>query len=56
MRFKNSDPIADSSLVIMSTEVFDDGGYLCRVSAFPSGNFDLQMSIVVWSEWKRPPR
>lgn len=50
VRFKNSDPIVDSSLVIMSTEVSDQGGYLCRIAAFPSGNFDTEMSIIVWSE------
>lgn len=50
VRFRNSDPILDSSLVIMSTDVADEGGYLCRISTFPLGNFDREMSIIVWSE------
>lgn len=52
VRFQNSDPVVDSSLVIMNTEVSDRGGYLCRIVAYPSGNFDMEMSIIVWSEWK----
>lgn len=50
VRFRSSDPILDSSLVIMSTDVADEGGYLCRISTFPLGNFDREMSIIVWSE------
>ncbi|XP_068444104.1 nectin-4 [Clinocottus analis] len=49
VRFKNSEPTADSSLVIMSTEVSDEGKYLCRISTFPSGNFDREMSLIVWT-------
>ncbi|XP_056298786.1 nectin-4 isoform X2 [Pseudoliparis swirei] len=49
VRFKNSEPTLDSSLVIMSTEVSDEGKYLCRISTFPSGNFDRDMSVVVWT-------
>lgn len=52
VRFKNSDPVVDSSLVIMSTEVSDRGRYLCHIVAYPSGIFDMEMSIIVWSEWK----
>ncbi len=50
VRFKNSDPILDSSLVIMSTEVSDEGKYTCHIITFPSGNFDREMSLIVWSE------
>lgn len=50
VRFKNSEPMLDSSLVIMSTEVSDEGKYLCRITTFPSGTFDRDMSVVVWSE------
>lgn len=50
VRFKNSDPIVDSSLVIMSTEVSDEGKYICRITTFPLGNFDKAMSVIVWSE------
>ncbi|XP_041820516.1 nectin-4 isoform X2 [Chelmon rostratus] len=49
VRFKNSDPTVDSSLVIMSTEVSDEGKYICHISTFPSGNFDREMSLIVWT-------
>ncbi|XP_076581230.1 nectin-4 isoform X1 [Chaetodon auriga] len=49
VRFKNSDPTVDSSLVIMSTEVSDEGKYICRISTFPSGNFDRELSLIVWT-------
>uniref|UniRef100_H3CDX2 Nectin cell adhesion molecule 4a n=1 Tax=Tetraodon nigroviridis TaxID=99883 RepID=H3CDX2_TETNG len=49
VRFKNSDPTVDSALVIMSTEVSDEGTYLCHVSTFPSGNFEMGISITVWT-------
>lgn len=51
VRFKGSDPTVDSSLVIMSTEVTDEGKYICHISTFPSGNFDRGMSLIVWSEF-----
>lgn len=51
VHFKNSDPILDSSLVITSTDMADEGGYLCRISTFPLGNFDMGMSIIVWSKF-----
>ncbi|XP_068570036.1 nectin-4 [Cebidichthys violaceus] len=47
VRFKSSEPTVDSSLVIMSTEVSDEGQYICRISAFPYGNFDREMSLIV---------
>ncbi|CAN9509715.1 unnamed protein product [Ophioblennius macclurei] len=49
VRFKNSDPVMDSSLVIISTEVSDEGNYLCHISTFPSGNFDRAVSLIVWT-------
>ncbi|CAJ1086640.1 nectin-4 isoform X1 [Xyrichtys novacula] len=49
VRFKSSDPTLDSSLVIMSTEVSDEGKYMCHISTFPSGNFDTEMSLIVWT-------
>ncbi|CAM9149350.1 unnamed protein product, partial [Lampetra planeri] len=49
VRFKSSDPTADSSLVILTTEVSDEGEYFCRISTFPSGNFDREMSLIVWT-------
>uniref|UniRef100_A0A3Q0SZE7 Nectin cell adhesion molecule 4a n=1 Tax=Amphilophus citrinellus TaxID=61819 RepID=A0A3Q0SZE7_AMPCI len=49
VHFKSNQPTVDSSLVIMGTEVSDEGKYICRVSAFPSGNFDTHMSLIVWT-------
>ncbi|KAF0039049.1 hypothetical protein F2P81_009533 [Scophthalmus maximus] len=49
VRFRSSEPTVDSSLVIMSTEVSDEGEYICRISTFPSGNFDSEMSLIVWT-------
>ncbi|XP_069578867.1 nectin-4 [Brachyistius frenatus] len=49
LRFKNNEPTVDSSLVIMNTEVSDEGKYICRISTFPSGNFDREMSLIVWT-------
>lgn len=49
VRFKSSDPTIDSSLVIMSTEVSDEGKYVCHISTFPSGNFDTEVSLIVWT-------
>ncbi|XP_073330769.1 nectin-4 [Pagrus major] len=49
VRFKSNDPTLDSSLVIMSTDVTDEGKYICRISTFPSGNFDRKMSLIVWT-------
>ncbi|KAM9836400.1 nectin-4-like isoform 2-T2 [Aulostomus maculatus] len=48
-RFRGSDPTVDSSLVIMSTKVSDEGEYLCQISTFPSGNFEIRMSLIVWT-------
>ncbi|XP_034712647.1 nectin-4 [Etheostoma cragini] len=49
VRFKSTEPTVDSSLVIMSTEVSDEGKYLCHVNTYPSGNFDREMSLIVWT-------
>ncbi|XP_041634867.1 nectin-4 [Cheilinus undulatus] len=49
VRFKSSDPTLESSLVIMNTEVSDEGRYICHISTFPSGNFDTEMSLIVWT-------
>uniref|UniRef100_A0A8C5H9Z8 Nectin-4-like n=1 Tax=Gouania willdenowi TaxID=441366 RepID=A0A8C5H9Z8_GOUWI len=49
VRFKGSDPTIDSSLVIMNTEVSDEGDYICHVSTFPSGNFDREIKLIVWT-------
>ncbi|XP_044039043.1 nectin-4 [Siniperca chuatsi] len=49
VRFKSNEPTSDSSLVIMSTEISDEGKYTCHISTFPSGNFDSEMSLIVWT-------
>ncbi|XP_068164397.1 nectin-4 [Antennarius striatus] len=49
VHFVNSDPIVDSSLVILSTDVSDEGRYECRISTFPLGNFEIVMSLIVWT-------
>ncbi|XP_054656120.1 nectin-4 isoform X2 [Dunckerocampus dactyliophorus] len=49
VRFKSSDPTVDSSLVVMSTDVSDEGTYICRITIFPLGNFDRAMSLTVWT-------
>ncbi|CAL8326563.1 unnamed protein product [Lota lota] len=49
VRFRGSEPMLDSTLVIMSTEVTDEGRYTCHISTFPSGNFDQQLSLTVWT-------
>ncbi|XP_055363125.1 nectin-4 isoform X2 [Betta splendens] len=49
VRFHSSKPTEDSSLVLLSTEVSDEGLYTCRVSTYPTGNFEDQMSLVVWT-------
>lgn len=49
VRFKSSDPTVDSSLVIMNTEVSDEGTYICRFTTFPAGSFDTEMSLIVWT-------
>uniref|UniRef100_A0A3P8TJH4 Ig-like domain-containing protein n=1 Tax=Amphiprion percula TaxID=161767 RepID=A0A3P8TJH4_AMPPE len=43
------EPTLDSSLVIMSTEVSDSGKYICHVNTFPTGSFDREMSLTVWT-------
>ncbi|XP_008285379.1 poliovirus receptor-related protein 4 isoform X2 [Stegastes partitus] len=49
VRFQSSEPTLDSSLVIMNTEVSDEGKYICHVNVFPTGNFDREMSLTVWT-------
>ncbi|XP_041841377.1 nectin-4 [Melanotaenia boesemani] len=49
VRFKSSEPTVDSTLVIMSTGLSDEGMYICHISTFPSGNFDNEMSLIVWT-------
>ncbi|KAG7462195.1 hypothetical protein MATL_G00200030 [Megalops atlanticus] len=49
VHFESSDPMENSALIIRSTEVSDEGRYTCHISTFPSGNFDTQLSLTVWT-------
>ncbi|CAB1428477.1 unnamed protein product [Pleuronectes platessa] len=49
VHFRSSEPTVDSSLVFRSTEVSDEGKYICHIITFPSGNFDSVMSLTVWT-------
>ncbi|KAM4565239.1 nectin-4-like [Fundulus diaphanus] len=49
VRFKSKQPTVDPALVIVNTEVSDEGDYICHISTFPSGNFDIVMSLTVWT-------
>lgn len=48
--FKSKDPLQNSSLIIMTTDISDEGIYICRIVSFPDGNFDTEVSLKVWSE------
>uniref|UniRef100_A0A8C7YCP5 Ig-like domain-containing protein n=1 Tax=Oryzias sinensis TaxID=183150 RepID=A0A8C7YCP5_9TELE len=47
--FKSRDPLQDSSLIIMTTDISDEGIYICRIVSFPDGNFDTEVSLKVWT-------
>ncbi|KAM4536423.1 nectin-4 isoform 2-T2 [Odontesthes bonariensis] len=49
VRFKSSEPIVDSTLVIINTQVSDEGKYICQISTFPLGNFEAKISLIVWT-------
>uniref|UniRef100_A0A3Q2FNG0 Ig-like domain-containing protein n=1 Tax=Cyprinodon variegatus TaxID=28743 RepID=A0A3Q2FNG0_CYPVA len=49
VRFKSSQPTVDWTLVIISTKVSDEGDYMCLISTFPTGNFEKEMSLIVWT-------
>ncbi|XP_047662156.1 nectin-4 isoform X4 [Tachysurus fulvidraco] len=48
VRFTSSDPMKDSTLLILSTRESDQATYTCHISTFPSGNFERQISLTVW--------
>ncbi|XP_015254041.1 PREDICTED: nectin-4-like [Cyprinodon variegatus] len=50
VRFKSSQPTVDWTLVIISTKVSDEGNYMCHIVTFPTGNFEKEMSLTVWSK------
>ncbi|XP_029530292.1 nectin-4-like isoform X2 [Oncorhynchus nerka] len=49
VRFSSRKPTVDSSLIIMNTVESDEGRYNCHISTFPSGNFERQLSLTVWT-------
>ncbi|XP_066536425.1 nectin-4 isoform X2 [Hoplias malabaricus] len=49
VRFKDSDPMVNSALIIMNTKLADEGSYTCTVATFPSGNFEAYLSLTVYS-------
>lgn len=51
VRFATSDPIADSALILMGTRSSDEGKYTCKIATFPTGNFQTEMLVTVWSEY-----
>ncbi|KAA0723019.1 Nectin-4 Nectin cell adhesion molecule 4 [Triplophysa tibetana] len=50
VRFENSDPIADSALTLMGTSPADEGKYICKVATFPTGNFETEITLTVWTK------
>lgn len=50
VRFRESDAILDSSMIILSTKLSDEGKYVCHINTFPEGSVDLELSLIVRSE------
>ncbi|XP_026072480.1 nectin-4-like isoform X1 [Carassius auratus] len=50
VRFATSDPIRDSTLIIMGTRTIDEGKYICKVATFPIGNFETEILVTVWTK------
>lgn len=50
VEFKSNQPTKDSSMVIKTTKISDEGKYTCHVSTFPFGNFEAELSLFVHSE------
>ncbi|XP_048826861.1 nectin-4 [Brienomyrus brachyistius] len=46
--FESSNPIMNSALIIHITDESDEGKYTCHIATFPSGSFEVQMSLIVW--------
>lgn len=40
----------NSALLIPSTEVSDEGHYICHISTFPKGIFERHVTLTVWSK------
>ncbi|KAG9330654.1 hypothetical protein JZ751_023430 [Albula glossodonta] len=49
VQFESSDPMRNAALIIRSTEVSDEGTFICHISTFPSGNFERQLFLSVWT-------
>ncbi|KAJ3585411.1 hypothetical protein NHX12_014130 [Muraenolepis orangiensis] len=50
VRFQGNEPTGlDSSLIIKSTQLTDEGRYTCRIVTFPNGNFERKLSLTVWT-------
>uniref|UniRef100_A0A669BZ34 Nectin cell adhesion molecule 4a n=1 Tax=Oreochromis niloticus TaxID=8128 RepID=A0A669BZ34_ORENI len=47
VEFKSNQPTKDSSMVIKTTKISDEGKYTCHVSTFPFGNFEAELSLFV---------
>lgn len=50
VRFETNNPIADFALIIMRTLSADEGKYKCKITAFPSGNFEAEILLTVWTK------
>uniref|UniRef100_H3C5Y3 Nectin cell adhesion molecule 4b n=1 Tax=Tetraodon nigroviridis TaxID=99883 RepID=H3C5Y3_TETNG len=48
VRFESGSPTENSALLIPSTEVSDEGQYICHISTFPNGNFERRVTLTVW--------
>ncbi|KAF7221992.1 nectin-4 isoform X2 [Nothobranchius furzeri] len=49
VKFENNVPTRNSALLILKTEVSDEGSYNCKISTFPRGNFERNINLEVWS-------
>lgn len=50
VRFDSSNPIFDSALTLMGINPSDEGKYICKVATFPTGNFETEISLIVWTK------
>ncbi|XP_060790070.1 nectin-4 [Neoarius graeffei] len=50
VRFEDNNPIINSALIILNTELSDEGRYTCTIATFPSGTVKTQVSLTVWTK------
>nr|XP_055052548.1 nectin-4 isoform X1 [Misgurnus anguillicaudatus] len=50
VRFDSNNPILDSALILIGTNPSDEGKYICKVATFPTGNFESEISLTVWTK------